>query len=215
MKMKLILLIVSFLLVYQTASAQKKDIKVQIIHEDKVVLDTTFHETSAEAKLIIENLVQQFTTDPVSIDSKLTHGLYVFNINNDNWKEPDKIEATEKSASKTYIKVDADKISAEENTIINTYDISTSNSNSDEVDMDSLFKEFSGELDENWDEVNIDIVIDSIGSSFQNLWSEIKKTNLLSDPDVEEFKSDFKGFFEDFKSTKFIIIHDGDTVDFD
>jgi len=199
--------------VFSLASfAQKKEIKVQILHEDKVVVDTTIYKSSADAKAIIENLVQQFSTDPVTIDTKLTHGLYVFNITNDSWKSPnEKIgkndnSNTHKFEPKAGLKTDSYNWEDERK---------TDNSNKNNIDVDSLFNQFSHELSSSWKEAQIDIIIDSVGSSFNSMWNEMKKIDFANDPDIQNLKNDFEDLFDKIKTTRFIIIQEGDTLNFD
>lgn len=204
-------LIIGLLIFSLVAFAQKKQIKVQIMHEDKVVVDTTIYKSSKDAKFIIENLVQKFSTEPVTIDTKLTHGLYVFNITNDNWKEAG--ETISEPIEEDKIAVSTVEPEQEE------WDTKSEdpdyNNDIDNIDIDSLFKEFSSELNNSWQEAQIDIFIDSVGSSFSEMWNEMKKIDLQNDPDIQNLKSDFNELFEKIKTTKFVIIQEGDTLDFD
>jgi hypothetical protein len=209
------LLLVGFTLISTFVYTQTKEIKVQIMHENNVVLDTTLYKSSDEAKVIIENLVQRFTVDPVSIDSKITHGLYVFNIKNDSWIDP-----TENSAE---FKVEEPKLPKQPETTQKAtipepknstakIESEPKNTNIDDMDMDSLFREFSMELDTKWDEAKIDIVMDSVGSSFNQLLREIKKFDFETNPDLNNLKYDMKKIFDQIKTTQIIIIQNGDTL---
>lgn len=192
--------------------AQKKNIKVQIMHENKVVLDTTLHMTSTEAKEVIESLVEQFSKDPVTIDSKLTHGLYVFNITNDSWKEPSNNEKINK-ISEEPLAGDKKKETKEDDWSWENDKTAEQAQHSDPVAIDSLWNEFTDELSNNWDELNIEMEVDSLGASFKQLWGELDKVDFSDNPDVQEFKMDVKEFFKDLKKTQFIIIHENDTIE--
>lgn len=200
--MKITTTVLFFLIAISSVTfAQKKEIKVQIMHEGKVVVDTTIYKTSAEAKSIIENLVQQFSTDPVTIDTKLAHGLYVFNITNESWREPGKeSEPKTNLENEDYSWKDEDK---------------PDNSNTDNIDIDSLFNQFSYELNSSWKEAQIDIIIDSVGASLNNMWDEMRKIDFANDPDIQNLKNNFEEFFDKIKTTRFIIIQEGDTLGFD
>jgi hypothetical protein len=206
---------VGFTLISTFVYTQTKEIKVQIMHENNIVLDTTLYKSSDEAKVIIENLVQRFTVDPVSIDSKITHGLYVFNIKNDSWIDP-----TENSAE---FKVEEPKLPKQPETTQKAtipeptnstakIESEPKNTNIDDMDMDSLFREFSMELDTKWDEAKIDIVMDSVGSSFNQLLREIKIFDFETYPYLNNLKYDLKKFFYQIKTTQIIIIQNGDTL---
>lgn len=207
-----LLILVGFSLISSGITAQTKEIKVQIMHENKVVLDTTLYKSSAEAKIIIENLVQRFTVDPVSIDSKITHGLYVFNITNESWIDPnenkDELIVEEPKLPETPYQIN----NSEATNSTAKIESEPKNTNIDDMDMDSLFREFSMELDTKWDEAKIDIVMDSVGSSFNQLFKEIKKFDFATDPDLNNLKYDMKKIFDQIKTTQIIIIQNGDTV---
>jgi len=223
-------LMLCFVLFSIQISAQQKQIKVQIMHEDKVVVDTTLYKTSAEAKVIIENLVQRFSTDPVTIDTKLTHGLYVFNISNDSWIDPNTgiAQATvtedniEKAAEKTEVaKIENSQKTVERSAESNDEKVDTNveppaqSTSYDDIAVDSLFREFSKELDTHWNEAHIDIIIDSVGSSFKQIWEEIRSGDFQNDPDIKNLKNDFEKLFEKIKTTQIIIIQDSDTIKVD
>lgn len=201
--------LVAIIFTFSLASfAQKKEIKVQILHEGKVVIDTTIYKTNDEAKVIIKNFVQQFSTNPVTIDTKITHGLYVFNISNDNWKSPN-VKSEEnvknrtnksKTKAKNYNWEDEDK---------------TDNSTYDNIDIDSLFQQFSDELNSSWQEARIDIMIDSVGSSFSKMLDEMKKIDFTNNPDIHNLKNNFEELFDKIRTTRFIIIQESDTLNFD
>lgn len=205
--MKYKLLSILLLLIALNANAQKKNIKVQILHEGEIVVDTTLHMTSDEAKVIIENMVQQFSKEPVNIDTKLTHGLYAFNITNENWKGSN----TTKDTTDLNKPDNDDTGNASETSDNWDWADEKNDSRTNEVEMDSLWNEFSHELNEKWDELQIEVVVDSLGVSFKELWNEME-IDINNNPDVQEFKSDLKNFFRDFSKTQFIIIHDGDTI---
>lgn len=210
--MKSNLLALLFIIVALSAVAQQKNIKVQIMHEGEVVMDTTLHMSSSEAKIVIENLVEQFSKDPVIIDSKLTHGLYVFNIENDNWqepsKQPEKVSEEPESNSKNELAKTRQNQDA-----IKDWSKDNENDSQNALAIDSLWNEFAHELDEKWEELNIEMEVDSLGASFKELWGEIDKVDFSDNPDVQEFKSDIKEFFKDLKKTQFIIIHEEDTIE--
>lgn len=188
--------------------SQQKEIRVQIKHNDEVAVDTTIKKSSDEAKIIIETLVQKYTTQNVSLDAKLTHGLYVFNIDDENWIEPP-------LAQKGSALIDEPRNVAPPDSQKTSNENSAENSDFDSMDIDSLFKEFSHELNEQWDETDVDIWLDSVGSSFQELWQEIKKADFQDTPEFKQLKSDFKDVFEKLKETRVIIIQDGDTLKID
>jgi len=184
------------------------------MHNNQVVLDTMLYKDSDEAKIIIEKLVQQFSNEPISIDSKITHGLYVFNIENHNWKSPDKPFRNSEE-----LKSNADCSKKQEYRADKkpTYQDISNNSETDfdDINIDSLFREFSLELSTNWEQARIDIAIDSIGESVREVWSEFKKMDFQQDPDIQNLKKDINKFLDKIKATQIIIIQDGDTLDFD
>jgi len=223
-------LLLCFVFISLEIYAQQKQIKVQIMHNDKVVVDTTLFKTSDEAKVIIENLVQRFSTDPVTIDTKLTHGLYVFNITNDSWIDQNTSSGAKdvlvKSTAKTpdiqaepVVEQSVKKVEIEEQPIEEKTDTKVEESSQtkgfDDIEVDSLFREFSKELDTHWDEAHIDIIIDSVGNSFMNIWDEMKKGNFQNDPDIQNLKNDIELLFEKIITTQIIIIQESDTLKID
>lgn len=216
------LVILAFLSV--VAHAQKKEIKVEIMHGNAIVFDTSLYESSDDAKIIIENIVQRFTYEEVAINSKITHGLYVFNISNESWKEPKSTQGKQTATKKLTPKVEQEEAIAQQDEIPLAYktfdeDDSTETSSDfankadfDEIDIDSLFNVFSKEIDTKWEETHLDIVIDSVGTSFNHLWKDLKSIDFANDPDLQDLKSDFQQFFDKIKATQIIVIQNGDTI---
>ncbi len=196
------LLILMFTALSSGIYAQKKEIKVQIMHNDEIILDTTLYKTSAEAKKVIINLVEQFSTDKVTINTKITHGLYVFNITNDNWKES---EEKKKEKTDTII----------ENKNNNKPVEITQHTNTSDIDVDSLFKEFSDELDMQWKVANIEVIIDSIGNAFNTIKGDFINYDFENDPGIQNLKTGFNDLLEIIKTTRIIIIQEGDTIKID
>ncbi len=209
-----------FVLILSTFNgfSQTREIDVQIMHDGKIMLDTTIIKPVDEARVIIENLVQNYTTEKVIIDSKLTHGLYVFNIPDDSWKEPEVKNQPKHSAQPklTYEprKEPERKVAPPEKNRENA-DKNDDDDGFTNLDLDSLFNEFSKEIDTQWDKHHMDEVVDSLGNSFQHMWEDFKDADFQNDPDVQDIKKDFKDFFEKLMDTRIIIVQDGDTLKFD
>jgi len=197
---KKILLILVFTALSLGIYAQKKEIKVQIIHDNEIVLDTTLYKTSAEANLVITNLVERFSTQKVTIDTKITHGLYVFNITNDSWKKPS-VGHAEKAIAVT-----------DNNNEDKTAKTAQKNYNPNSNNIDSLFREFSDKLEAQWQMANIEVFIDSLGSSFNTFKSDVSNFDFENNPDIQNIKSGFLDLFEKIRTTKIVIIQDGDTI---
>jgi len=107
-----------------------QEIRIQILHNQEVYLDTTLIEKPAEAKKTIEQLVSRYSSENIEIGNGTLHSLYVFNVPDKDWK-----------ASK-------DKSQSAENSISSRDQI--------EINIDSLFDKFSNEMERQWKEFDMD-----------------------------------------------------------
>lgn len=182
-----------FMLTFQgTVLAKKKEIRVQIKHNQKVVVDTIIYEDEEHAKATIESLVMRFSVEEPMISSENIFGLYVFNIDNENWKGEDT-----KNHSKKPVYNNSTAYKSQQPT---------------SVYIDSLFDELGDELEEKWERVSIEMVIDSVEVAFDEIRQRFRESEIHSDPTVNQFKKDVRSIYDKIRSTKVIIVHEGDTL---
>ena len=165
---------------------QKKEIKVQIMHHNQVVVDTVLYVDEDQAGEVLQNYVNQFSKNPIAIDTKTVHGLYSFNITNEQWVDPNKKNPVH-SANSDYP------------------------SNTWTVNVDSLFDEVSGEIKKTWEKASIEVYIDSVSEAISRFdVNKFKKQ--INDVSADEFSQDIKDLWGKIKSTRVVIIHDADSV---
>jgi hypothetical protein len=130
MKKSILLILVLFQLSFASCSQSKtQDIRIQILHNQEVYLDTVITEEPAEAKKIIEQLVSRYSLGSIEIADDKLHGLYVFNVPEKDWKGINPSASPEKELTSR------DQI---------------------EINIDSLFNKFSNEMDRQWKEFDLD-----------------------------------------------------------
>jgi gas vesicle protein len=106
-----------------------QEIRVQILHNQEVYLDTIFTEKPAEAKKIITQLVARYSSEHIEINGEILHSLYVFNVPDKDWKADNERQSAE------YEPYTRDQI---------------------EINIDSLFDRFSNEMERQWKEFDMD-----------------------------------------------------------
>jgi|GEM_PF-5201658 gas vesicle protein len=111
------------------SQSKTQEIRVQILHNQEVYLDTALTEEPAEAKKIIEQLVSRYSSENIEIGNETLHGLYVFNVPEKDWKaNKDKKQAPNEISKLNQI----------------------------EINIDSLFDKFSNEMERQWKEFDMD-----------------------------------------------------------
>jgi gas vesicle protein len=119
-------LLIAFSLV-GCSQPKTQEIRIQILHNQEVYLDTTIMEEPEEAKKIIEHLVSRYSSENIEIGNGTLHGLYVFNVPDKDWKA--------NTQSKGEANSTRDQI---------------------EINIDSLFEKFSIEMERQWKEFDMD-----------------------------------------------------------
>ena len=147
----------------------KKEIKVQIMHHNQVVIDTILSVDEKDAGPIIEDFINQFSKDPIAIDTRTVHGLYVFNITNEQW-----VGKNTKKTDNSYSE------SGQPTTWV--------------LNVDSLFNEVSGEIKKTWEKASVQVYIDSLGEAIDQFdFNRFKKK--IDDVSIEGFNQDIKDFW--------------------
>lgn len=179
---KIILIVVSLLFAfYLQSTASDKGIKVEIKQNNKLIYDTVLHEDDAQAREIIENLVARFSKDSIKLESEAVHGLYVFHIDNDQWKN--------EAVPFNYSAEDW----AEENYL----------------NSDSLLNELNKELySDDYNQITIEMAVDSVVEAFSIIGKAFRNYNFEDDKELNEIKDGFEQFVEQVKSTKVVLIRE-------
>lgn len=165
------------------AKKDNKGIQVQIVHDSQVVLDTVIFEEDEQAREMIESLLMNFSKDSIKVNSEHIHGLYVFHIDNENWKN------TNPPANIS------NDVWAEEN-FSNT---------------DSLLDELEGELYSNqWNNFSIEIVLDSLADAFDVLGTSISNFDYQESEELVDIKESFQDLFKKVRATRVIITTEED-----
>jgi len=139
-------LLIAFSIV-SCSQSKNQEIRVQILHNQEVYLDTTIIEEPAEAKKIIEQLVSRYSSENIEIGNETLHGLYVFNVPEKDWKaNKDKKQATNE---------------------INKFD-------QIEINIDSLFDKFSNEMERQWKEFDMDKTKKDVEEGIEKFKEEAK-----------------------------------------
>jgi gas vesicle protein len=186
--MRSILVIFAGLLLSTSAlMAQRKayEIEVQILHNEKMYFDTIFSNNPYKASLIIQEIVSRYSTEKIYINSNQLHGLYVFNISDEHWKE-----SHHKGTATTY-------------------------NREIEINLDSLFQEFRTSLERQWKDFDMDRMADSVDKSVDDLKAGLKEFKMEADPHFDALKDDMKDLIEKIRKTRIVIIQEGDTIKID
>ncbi|MBI9067288.1 MAG: hypothetical protein JEZ09_08350 [Salinivirgaceae bacterium] len=81
MKKLIVLLLVIFAaIVGLNAQSTKNEIRIKITQNNKLLLDTTFVDEGESAAKSIQQIVGDYSKEPVYVDGNNIHGLYVFDI---------------------------------------------------------------------------------------------------------------------------------------
>lgn len=180
--MKILLVLISILVsfVLQT-KASDKGIKVEIKHNNQLIYDTVLNENDEQAKQLIETLVARFSKDSIKLESENVHGLYVFHIDNEQWKSED--------VPSNY----TDEAWAEENYL----------------NSDSLLNELSYELNSSdYQGITIEMAVDSVIDAFSIIGKAFRTYDFSEDEDLNEIKNGFSNFVKQVKTTKVVLIRE-------
>ncbi|MGD9994471.1 MAG: hypothetical protein AB7S69_14330 [Salinivirgaceae bacterium] len=169
------------------AQAQKvwDQVQVKILHHDKVYLDTSFQLNPYKASRLIQNLVSRYSTEEVFIDAHRLHSLYVFDIDDKYWKGD-------------YVAGKSDRQYAEV-----------------EINLDSLFRSFQKSLEEHWTSQSWEQRSDSLDKQLEQLKENLNTFKQEVEPDLQKFQQAMQEFFETLKTTRIVIIREGDTIRID
>lgn len=181
---KILLVLLSILFAgWLQSKASDKGIKVEIKHNNQLVYDTVLNEDDEQAKALIEQLVARFSKDSIKLESETVHGLYVFHIDNTQWKSEDvPSDYTEEEW-------------AQEN----------------DLNSDSLLNELSYELNsDNYQGITIEMAVDSVVDAFSIIGKAIRNYDLESDEEFQEIKAGFENFVKQVKTTKVVLIREDD-----
>lgn len=169
------------------AQAQKvwDEVQVKILHHDKVYLDTSFQLNPYKASRLIQNLVSRYSTEEVFIDAHRLHSLYVFDIDDKYWKG----DYVPENSKERYSEV--------------------------EINLDSMFRSFQKSLEEHWTSQSWEQRSDSLDKQLEQLKENLKTFKQEVEPDLQKFQQSMQEFFETLKTTRIVIIREGDTIRID
>jgi hypothetical protein len=175
------------LLVTGFVQAQKvwDQVQVKILHHDKVYLDTSFQLNPYKASRLIQQLVSRYSTEEVFIDAHRLHSLYVFDIDDKYWKGDDVLG----KSGRPYTEV--------------------------EINLDSMFRSFQKSLEEHWTSQSWEQRSDSLDKQLEQLKENLKTFKQEVEPDLQKFQQAMQEFFETLKTTRIVIIREGDTIRID
>ncbi|PKP10041.1 MAG: hypothetical protein CVU09_09045 [Bacteroidetes bacterium HGW-Bacteroidetes-4] len=161
------------------------NVQVKILHHEKVYLDTIFQLNPYKASRLIQKLVSRYSTEEVFIDAYRLHSLYVFDINDKYWKGDYLSENSEERYSEV------------------------------EINLDSMFRSFQKSLEEHWTSKNWEQRGDSLDKQLEQLKENLKTFKQGVEPDLQKFQQSIQEFFETLKTTRIVIIREGDTIRID
>lgn len=169
------------------AQAQKvwDQVQVKILHHDKVYMDTSFQLNPYKASRLIQELVSRYSTEEVFIDAHRLHSLYVFDIDDKYWKG----DYVPDNTNKQYSEV--------------------------EINLDSMFRSFQKSLEEHWTSQSWEQRGDSLDKQLEQLKENLKTFKQEVEPDLQKFQQSMQEFFETLKTTRIVIIREGDTIRID
>lgn len=179
------IVLVTMLAGFATAQKVWDAVQVKILHHDKVYLDTSFNRNPYKASLLIQELVSRYSTEEIFIDAHHLHRLYVFDIDDKYWKGD-------------YVPANTDKRYAEV-----------------EINLDSMFRSFQKSLEKHWTSQSWEQRSDSLDKSLHELKENLKTFKQEVEPDLQKFQLRMEEFFETLKTTRIIIIREGDTIRID
>ncbi|MGE4289282.1 MAG: hypothetical protein AB7E36_11355 [Salinivirgaceae bacterium] len=184
---KLVFTIALTLLLAGFAQAQKiwDEVQVKILHHDKVYLDTSFQLNPYKASRLVQELVSRYSTEEIFIDAHHLHSLYVFDIDDKNWRE----DHVPGKSDRQYAEV--------------------------EINLDSMFRSFQKRLEEHWTSQSWEQRSDSIDKQLEQLKENLKTFKQDVEPDLQKFQQSMQEFFETLKTTRIVIIREGDTIRID
>lgn len=81
-----------------------------------------------------------------------------------------------------------------------------------EIDIDKIFDEFGHKLEHAWDDFDMEDFIDTASVRAKELHRNMQEYKASVDPELQEFKEELKEMVEKMRSTRIIIIEDGDTI---
>lgn len=187
MKTNIIILVLALFSSLTACANEKKEVKIQIMHNNELVFDTVFYAEPEQARYVIEKCVYNYSKDSIFLNPETIYGLYVFNISS------------------------GDDARQFDNTAINN----PQNTEPDkkEITVDELYnnqnKTHNNEI-VSWDNLTIDMVIDSVSHTLNEIKNQFLETDFANDPDVKEISESVKKIFEKAKSTRIIITTEPD-----
>jgi hypothetical protein len=201
--MKNILLFVGILLcIASFAQEEAHQVKVQVYHNQSLVVDTALYDQDGEVKEAIESIVNKYSNEAFEVSTASKLDLYVFNISDEQWNgKHTPIITFEEGQGKS------ERIA--ENKAPKKPKAPKETSKGDDLGQ------LEADLQEDWEnepnQHSIHPVIDTLAAVVKEVGNEVLNVE-INEEVIDSFVNDINEFFMKVKSSKVIVVHEKDTV---